>query len=357
MKDDTTQTDTAESSDDSGTRTRRNQLSIAGVNLRSPWAWLGIIASIVFATVPLLGNAYYLQILFLMLMWTGLATSWNIIGGFTGYVSFGHAAFFAFGGFTIGLGQQYFGLAQTFGLELIGMLLLAGLISSAIAALIAYPFLRLSGGYFAIAMLGFQLAMGEAFTSFDILGGGIGIGASISNPPVSFLNTGQTLYYLLAIVVLASVLVANYIRREEFGYGLLAIRENEDAAESVAIPTTRYKMAAFIISAFFPGIIGGLYVYHLAFFTSQTLFSILHTLNMIVYVVVGGLGTIAGPFIGSVLLVFVKNVVLADVSEAHVFLTGLFITVVMLGFPRGIVGIVKDYRAGELTIPFLTDRD
>lgn len=356
MSDDTSQpSETSASPDDSRARARLN--TVVGVNLRSPWAWFGIVASIIFATVPLLGNDYYLQILFLMLMWTGLATSWNIIGGYTGYVSFGHGAFFALGGFTIGLGQQHFGLAQTFGIELIGMLLLAGLVPTVIAALIAYPFLRLSGGYFAIAMLGFQLAMGEAFTSLDILGGGVGIGAAISNPPVSFLTTGQTLYYLLAVVVVGAVLVSNYIRREEFGYGLLAIRENEAAAESVAIPTTRYKMMAFIISAFFPGIIGGLYVYHLAFFTSQSLFNILFALNMIVYAVVGGLGTVAGPFIGSVLLIFVKNVMLADVSEAHVFLTGLFIAVVMLGFPRGIVGIVKDYRAGELTIPFLTDRD
>lgn len=349
--------DRSSSAEASQARTRSGRYTIVDIDFRSPWAWLGIVAAVVFATVPLLGNEYYLQILFLMLMWTGLATSWNIIGGYTGYVSFGHGAFFALGGFTIGLGQQYFGLAQTFGIELLGMLVLAGLVPMIVAALIAYPFLRLSGGYFAIAMLGFQLALGEAFTAFDFLGGGTGIGASIASPPFAFLSTGQMLYYLLAVVVFVTVLVANYIRKEEFGYGLFAIRENEDAAESIAIPTTRYKMMAFVISAFFPGIIGGLYVYHLAFFTAQSMFNLLHTLNMIVYAVVGGLGTVAGPFIGAVVMIYVKNVALSGISESHVFFTGLFIVIVMLGFPGGIVGIVKDYRTGEFSIPFISNRD
>jgi branched-chain amino acid transport system permease protein len=328
--------------------------TIAGVDLQSPWTWFGIVASLVLILVPLTGNGYYVQIVFLILMWTGLASSWNIIGGYTGYVSFGHGAFFALGGFTIALGQEYFSLAESFGVELVGILLLAGLIPMAVAAIIAYPFLRLSGGYFAIAMLGFQLALGQGFTALDILGGGIGLAASISKPPVAFLSSGQALYYILAVVVLITVLAANYIRKSEFGYGLFAIRENEDAAESIAVPTTRYKMLAFVISAFFPGIIGGIYAYQLSFITASSMFALLITLNMIVYTVVGGLGTVAGPFIGSVIMVLLKNVALTDISEAHVFFTGLFIVIVMLGFPRGVVGLIRDYRKGELSVPFVS---
>jgi len=292
-----------------------------------------------------------------MLMWGGLALSWNILGGFTGYVSFGHGAFFAMGAFTIGLGQRYFDLAQTVGVELIGMLVLAGVVSMVVAAIIAYPLLRLSGGYFAIAMLGFQLAVGEAFTAFSVLGGGTGIAVSMRGSP--FLSTDHALYYLLALVVLLTLLTANYIRRTEFGYGLLAIRENMNAAESVAIPTTQYKIQAFVISAFFPGVLGAFYAYQLTYITSGSTFNILLTLNMIVYAVVGGLGTIGGPIVGAIVMVFVKNVVLIDASEAHVFFTGLFIVVVMLFLPGGIVGTIEDIRNGDFSVESVVrlDRD
>jgi branched-chain amino acid transport system permease protein len=321
---------------------------VAGVELASPWTVLGAILAIGFAVVPLVGNSYHLQIAFLMLMWGGLALSWNILGGFTGYVSFGHGAFFALGTFTIGLGQQYFDVAGSVGPELIGMLVLAGVVPLVVAGIIAYPLLRLSGGYFAIAMLGFQLALGEAFTALGFLGGGTGMPVSIRDP--AFMSADHALYYLLAIVVLIALLVANQIRRSEFGYGLLAIRENADAAESVAVPTTRYKIQAFMISAFFPGVLGAFYAFHLTYFTAGSTFDVLLTLNMIVYAVVGGLGTIAGPILGASLLVFVKNVVLIGASEAHVFFTGLFIVVVMLFFPGGIVGTINDIREGEFSI-------
>lgn len=321
---------------------------VAGVELASPWTAVGVVLALGFLAVPFVGSSYHVQVAFLMLIWGGLALSWNILGGFTGYVSFGHGAFFALGAFTIGLGQRHFGVAQSVGPELLGMLVMAGVVPMVVAAVIAYPLLRLSGGYFAIAMLGFQLALGEAFIAFGFLGGGTGIPVSIREP--AFMTTEHVLYYLITLVVLIILLTANYIRQTEFGYGLLAIRENMDAAESVAIPTTRYKIQAFVISAFFPGVIGAFYAFHLTYFTAGSTFDILLTLNMIVYAVVGGLGTVAGPLLGAILMVFVKNVVLIDVSAAHVFFTGLFVVVVMLFFPGGIVGTINDIRKGELTI-------
>lgn len=319
----------------------------AGLDRRI-WIPFAILLTVIFAVGPVIGTDFHLQILFLMLAWGGLATSWNILGGYTGYVSFGHGAFFALGGFTVGLGQQYLNIGQSFGPEWFGLLGMAGLVPMAMAALIAYPFLRLSGGYFAIAMLGFQLALGEAFSAIGVLGGGVGINVSFEGP--NFLATNLTIYYTMAAVVLATVLAAYFIRESTFGYGLFAIRENEEAAESIAVPTTRYKVITFVISAFFPGLIGGIYVHHLAFFTAGSLFNLLNTLDMIVYAVVGGLGTVAGPIIGAIGLVFVKNVLLSGVAETHVFFTGLFVVIVMLVFPRGIVGIIKDISEGRLEI-------
>jgi branched-chain amino acid transport system permease protein len=337
------------------TSTEAEPWTLMGFDLKSYWTLFGVVAIVLFLAVPLVGNPYHLQIAFLMLVWGGLALSWNILGGYTGYVSFGHGAFFALGAFTIGLGQQYYDLAQGFNVELLGMFVLAGIVPMVIASIIALPILRLSGGYFAIAMLGFQIALGEAFTAFGFLGGGRGVPVAISDAPV--LNANQLLYYLLGIVVLITLLVANAIRRSEFGYGLLAIRENQEAAESIAIPTTRYKVGAFAVSAFFPGVLGAFYAFHLTYFTAASMFDILITLNMIVYAVVGGLGTVVGPFIGAAVMIFVKNFVLIGASEAHVFFTGLFVVVVMLFFPGGIVGTAKDYQEGKISLDTIFRRD
>lgn len=300
---------------------------------------LALITIVAVLVVPFIANQYYVRVAFLMVMWIGLASSWNILGGLVGYPSFGHVAFLGLGAFTVGLVGKTFGLGSSLP-ELIGLLLLAGLVAVAIAAIVAYPLLRLRGGYFAIATLGIAVVIREIFANVDALGAGIGIAAPTLEPPLLDALTVQ--YYLMALIALLTVVAVHKIKQSKMGYAFAAIREGEDAAKMLGVPTVRYKIIAFLASAFFPGVIGGLYVYFLAYFTAGSVYSIQYTVDMIVYTVIGGLGTITGPIIGAPMMVFLSRIVLEDVLRAHVFLTGLFIVVVMMFFPRGIVGIIHD---------------
>lgn len=336
MTDETTTTDNSADS----IRTRLAEALRENAN-RAPKA-LALIAILAVILVPLVANRYYVRVTFLMLMWIGLASSWNILGGLVGYPSFGHVAFLGIGGFTVGLVGRTFGLGGSL-IELIGLLILAGLAAVAVAAVVAYPLLRLRGGYFAIATLGVAVVTREVFANVDALGGGVGIGAPALEPPLLDALTVQ--YYLMALLAILTIAAVHKIQQSKMGYAFAAIREGEDAAKMLGVPTVRYKILAFLTSAFFPGVIGGLYVYFLAYFTAHSIYNIQHTIDMIVYTVIGGLGTIVGPVIGAPVMVFLSQIVLEDVLRAHVFLTGLFIVVVMLFFPRGIVGIIRDFMS------------
>lgn len=288
---------------------------------------------------PFVLNPFHLRILFLVMMWSGLALSWNIVGGYIRYPSFGHVAFLGLGAFTVGLGHEYLGLGDSFGLELLVTLLLAGLVPTIVAALVAFPILKLRGAYFGVTTLGIALVTFELFNNLDALGGGIGLATPTFDTPI--LETQHVIYYLMAIVLAALIVLLFVLERTRLGYGFAAIRGDEDAAEMIGIPTTRYKVLAFVLSAFFPGIIGGLYAYYLGFFTAGTMFSLQIGIDMIIYTIIGGIGTIAGPIVGAALMIILKHVVLSGFQEVHVLLTGALIVVVMLFYPSGIVGVVK----------------
>lgn len=315
-------------------------------------AWMA--AVVVLLAGPFVFDAYYFRILFLVVMWSGLALSWNIVGGYIRYPSFGHVAFFGLGAFTVGLGGRYFGLGDSLGPELVATLLLAGVVPTLLAAAIAYPTLQLRGAYFGVTTLGIALVITELFSIFDVLGGGVGVAAPTFEPVL--LSVQQILYFLMLTVLVVLVGTLVVIQRTRLGYGFAAIRADEDAAEMVGIPTTRYKTIAFVLSAFFPGIIGGIYVYYLGYFTASSIYALETGIDMIIFTVIGGIGTIAGPIIGSALMVVLKYVVLADFLQVHVLLTGSFIIVVLLFFPSGIMGILADARRGDFDLPVLLKR-
>ncbi|MFB6125252.1 MAG: branched-chain amino acid ABC transporter permease [Halanaeroarchaeum sp.] len=299
-------------------------------------------------------NKFLLDAGFLILMWMGLATAWNIIGGYTGYVSFGHVAFFGYGMFTTGL-LTHAADAVPFLSHNIGnvqsaadlggffvVLLTGGIVSAIIAAVIAYPVLRLRGHYFAIAMLGIAEASHAIFVNYPPLQGAEGWQIPILHPPV--LEVGGFLYYVMFVIGVLTVLLSYLVKRSKIGYGLVAIREGEDAAKMLGVPVTRYKIYGFVLSAFPPGVIGALYAYHIFLVSATEGFVVTKTIDMIVVTLIGGLGTVAGPVVGSVVFVGLQEIVLSDLLSWHLFVTGLIILVVVLAAPRGLVGLVEEYR-------------
>ena len=319
-------------------------------------AGLGILAAVIYPFALTVSGAYiyYLQAGFLVLMWIGLASAWNIIGGFTGYVSFGHVAFFGFGMFTAAVLSQRYGIGTS--VSSVGamggfvfVVLMGGLVSAFVAAVLAYPVLRLRGHYFAIAMLGIAEAANAIFINVDWLRGSKGWTMPLFSPPA--ISQTQFLYFAMLVVTVVTVAAAYLIKNTKPGYGLVAIREGEDAAKMLGLPVTRYKTLGFIASAFFPGMIGAVYAYKLSFVVASQGFYIGKTIEMIVITLIGGLGTVIGPIIGGVVFVGLKQVVLSNLMDWHLFATGLVIVVMVLGAPRGIIGLWNDYReTGEVPI-------
>jgi len=323
------------------------------------WEWrqqIRIVAGIVVVAFTLAGpyilNAFLFRILFLSVMWSGLALSWNLVGGYIRYPSFGHVTFLGLGMFTVGLGGRYYGFGTSFGPGLVGTLVLAGIVSAIVAALIAFPILKLRGAYFGVTTLAIALVVFGIFNNVDVLGGGVGIAAPTFEAPV---NSQHVVYYFMLATVSALVGTIVVIGRTQLGYGFAAIRDSEDAAEMIGIPTTRYKVIAFVLSAFFPGIIGGIYAYYLGFFTAGTAFTLEIGIDMIVYTIIGGIGTILGPIVGATLMTALKHMVFSGYQELHVLLTGLFIIIAVLFFPSGIVGVTRSVLSGNTEVSWQLD--
>ena len=297
-----------------------------------------VAAAIMLSFGPMVLPPFYVRVGQLMLYSAGLGVAWAILGGFAGYASFGHAAFIGVGAFTAGLVESRFPTLSA------PLLLLLGFASGAascavVSLLIAYPILRLRGTFFAIAMLGVSHVCSEVTNNVDIFQGSLGLNfpqiAPASMDPASFF---YEIYLAGATIVL---LIAWQIRRSRFGAGLLSIREDEDTARMLGVPTERYKRTAFVISAVLTGMMGVIYAHSLGYITTESVYRDDTNLNLIVYSLLGGMGTLFGPVIGAGLLVFVTQVILARLLDFHLFATGLLLVLLILLAPGGLSGLLK----------------
>jgi branched-chain amino acid transport system permease protein len=208
-----------------------------------------------------------------------------------------------------------------------------------VAAVIARPLLRLRGHYFTIAMLAVALVCAEAVSAFPVLRGSIGI----SLPDITSQElTPELFFYWVTLAVLLVVLMsAVVIARSRLGYGLFAIREDEDAAEMLGVPTTNSKIVAFVISATLTGMMGALYAFNLAYITTESVFRTSLSLDMVVNSLVGGMSSLAGPLLGTLIMTLVTNALFGDVLEYHLALTGIIIVLIVFFAPSGLIGIVR----------------
>lgn len=305
---------------------------------------IGLIAVIVvlLAAGPLYLPPFYVRVGQLMLYSAGLGLAWAILGGFAGYASFGHSAFIGVGAFTAGLVEAQMGAAPA------PLLLATGLIAAALmcgllSALIAYPILRLRGTFFAIAMLGVSHVTSEVTNNIDFFQGSMGLNypqlAPASMDPANFF------YELFLVGGLAILFISWRIRRSRFGAGLLSIREDEDTARMLGVPTERYKRVAFVVSAILTGLMGVIYAHSLGYITTESVYRDDTNLSLIVYSLLGGMGTLFGPLIGAFLLVFITQVILGRLLDFHLFATGLLLVMLILLAPGGVSALVKRKRA------------
>jgi branched-chain amino acid transport system permease protein len=286
-------------------------------------------AILALAVYPILGTGYGTRSVLQVFMWIALAGSWNIISGLTGYVSFGHVAFFGAGAYTAGI------LIASVGWPWPAAALAGGGAAALLALGIGGPCLRLKGPYFAIAMLGLNEVLRALVSYFERLTGG---GNGLSLPT---LDATVPVYYAMGLTAAAVTLGARLIIGSRFGLRLMTIREDEVAAEAMGIPTFRHKLVAFLLSAIGPGIAGALTARDQGYIEPLSVFPLATTITMIVMTLFGGKGTVWGPVLGAVVLFVAQELVWARYPYVHPLLFGAIIVGVVLAMPRGVLGLLQ----------------
>ena len=281
------------------------------------------------AVYPSFGSGYGVRSMLQLFMWIALAGSWNLISGLTGYVSFGHVAFFGAGAYTTAI------LITSAGWPWLLASFAGGAAACVLALTIGYPCLRLKGPYFAIAMLGLNEVL-RALTSYfeGLTGGGFGL----SMPT---LEATIPIYYVMGLAAAGVTALTYLIITSRFGLRLMTIREDEVAAEAMGIDAFRHKLGAFLLSAVGPGIAGALTARDQGYIEPISVFPLATTITMIVMVLFGGKGTVWGPVLGAAVLFIFQELVWARFIYLHQLLFGAIIIGVVLLMPRGVLGLLQ----------------
>ena len=278
---------------------------------------------------PMMGTGYGVRSALQTFMWIALAGSWNIISGLTGYVSFGHVAFFGIGAYAGAI------LVTSAGWAWPAAALAGGGAAVVLALVIGYPCLRLKGPYFAIAMLGLNEVLRALVSYFEGLTGG---GNGLSLPT---LDASVPIYYVMGLLAALVTGAAYLIVTSRFGLRLMTIREDEVAAEAMGIDTFHHKLAALLLSAVGPGIAGALMARDQGYIEPLSVFPLATTVTMIVMVLFGGKGTVWGPVLGAVVLFIAQELVWARYPYVHPLLFGAIIVLVVVAMPRGVLGLLQ----------------
>ena len=283
------------------------------------------------AAVPWIASPTIIQFGISTLFMATMAQAWNLIGGYTGYTSFGNSVFFGLGTYGTAIAMVQLHLPFAFGLGL------GAALAVIFAVVVGLPVLRLKGHYFAVATLALAQVMVAIVSNIEIAGSNIGL--------VLPLHRGDVLFYELALGLLVlTTLAILWISRNRFGFGLIAIREDEDAAASVGVNTTFYKVGAFAIAGFFTALVGGVHAYWITFIDPPSSFDIGMNVQMIIMAVFGGPGSVVGPIVGALVLSAVSEVLSSKItSVASLFFGGVIVAAVVL-MPRGLAHLQQHIR-------------
>ena len=303
-----------------------------------PWA----VAAVALALVPLwVQSPYALHIFILLFLAIALGESWNVIGGFAGQYSVGHAAWYGLGAYGAFILLQRKAIAPWFG---VWVALAAAVI---IALAVGWITFRLRGPYFVLASIAVaEIIRLAALNWKELTNGAEGILAA-DVPPLRLGGTvitdwnSKTPYYYLGLAMALFCIAVNFlVKRSKLGYYLQAIREDQDAAHSLGIPLTLSKNTALAISAACTALAGSFAAFYVGFIEPQGVFGIEVSIQMVLTCIIGGIGTVAGPVIGAVVVVLLSEALRASLSSAHLLVYGVLVIIVILTMPDGFVGFI-----------------
>lgn len=308
-------------------------------DIRQPHVYVSLIALSLLFFIPLFFDSAFVYHLFVLIcIYGALSTAWNIVGGYAGQLSLGHAVFYGIGSYTAALLVINFGISPW-----IGMFIGAGF-SALAAMIIAYPTFRLRGPFFALATIAMlEVAKLLVVHQSDWTNGAAGLSIPLNIGFKWMIFREKWVYLLIAFVILLiTVWVAWKIRHSRLGFYLVAVREREDAAPAVGVDTVKVKLYAAIISAMLTSMVGSFHAMYLTFIEPSAAFSLELSIQVAMFSLIGGLGTVAGPIAGTVLVVpiaeFVRGWLGSFGSGMHGFIYGVILVVVVLTMPNGIVG-------------------
>jgi branched-chain amino acid transport system permease protein len=299
--------------------------------------WLGALAIVVLLALPAVLSSYALTIFILILFYGFLGQAWNIVGGYTGQLSAGHAAFVGVGAYTAALLSSEYGLTPWLGM-FVGAALATGL--GAIVGYLGFRF-GLRGFYFVLLTVAFAEVCRILVSNIDALGGALGLYITFTGNPRQFQFQDQRAYYYLALaLLLLATGVAALIERRRFGIYLTAIREDETACEALGVDTLKYKMLAMVVSSFLTGLGGTFYAFYLFSLQPNTVFGIPLSVEIVIRPIIGGAGTLLGPILGSFILTPLGELSRqyfgqSGLHGAHLIVYGVLLVSVVLFLPQG----------------------
>ncbi len=300
------------------------------------------VAAAVFFGARMVNNDYVFFAGYTVLQFIVLATAWNILGGYTGYVNFGSAAFFAMGAYA----TVFF--HKLYPLPIPVLIVIGGIVSGIVGFGMGYLTLRLRGAFFAIATLALAIVLQTFVVNWDYVGGSRG--AYIIRPNENAL-TGpyiQYLFLLMLSVVVIALACARGIERSQLGYGFATIRDDELAAEASGVPTLHLKLVATTLSGALMGTAGAPFPYYIGYLQPSSAFGLEYAVNSIAMPMIGGTTSWVGPLIGAILLGSLQQIATVTISSAvNLLIVGLLLVGFVIVAPNGIVGLMQDRLRGR----------
>jgi branched-chain amino acid transport system permease protein len=315
--------------------------------MRSRGFWGFIIGALLvgIAFIALGKNEYYYFAAYVILQSLIMAVAWNILGGFTGYVNFGAAGFFAVAAYTTIALNKYL---QGLGLQppMLVYIAAGAVVCGLIGLGTGYLTLRLRGVYFAIATLALAVVFQTLANNWDYVGGAKGSYILTPAPPPFFSSYIKYLFFVMLLLSLFAIIVSRYIVHSKFGRGLAAVRDDEVAAECMGVPTLRLKLISTTVMGVLMGMAGAPYPFYVTYVDPQSAFSLGIAVNAIAMPMIGGTAYWYGPVIGAILLGTAQEVISVTISsELNVFLVGVVLVSFVVLAPSGLVGLFNDLRA------------
>jgi branched-chain amino acid transport system permease protein len=315
------------------------------MNAKIPYIGILVVGGLM-CLLPFVLSTYYLHIAILVLIWAFLACAWNILGGYAGQHSLGNGLYMGIGAYTVAYLTNRFDLTPWLGL------LVAIVLSAAAAAFIGWIVFRyaLKGAYFALVTIALAEAAVYVVSNIPALGGAGGLQLEYRGNSLAYMQfAGKNGYFFMGVIMLVFILLlTQWYRSKRFFYQLIAVRENEDAAEALGVDTVKAKIKANVMSGVLCAVGGVFYVQYFLYVGPRSVFGEIVSVQILIYAIVGGLGTTWGPVVGAVLLVPLSEIARAQLGNsfqgAHLLIYGAVMVLTMLFMPFGIMGAVDRLR-------------